>query len=190
MGSWAAFYVKGRDEAAVVEACRQWLHDNRGTWARLTKKPVRKESAVSIEHANNWTLLNPSKKPRRVAVYKHSERWGTAFCGSFFTPNALAEHVSKQRECIVVDTQAQNTSDAYLVSVFDNGARKRELEFAADVGWVKKEGAPLPKEPEPLETEPDGDGWFDQEAVGRYMRSVFDIGWWELPASGTVTLVG
>ncbi len=151
------------------------------------RQAVRQQVGASIEAANNWSLLNPSKEPRRVAVFRQSPRWVTVFYGSFFVPNLLAAHVSSALQCLVVDTQAQNTSDAYLVTVFDKGARRRELEFAADVGWTRNEGTPLPNEPVPLETAPDdddGEGWFDQEAVHRYMRTVFDIAWWELPDDG------
>ena len=193
MGSWAAFYVEGRDEAATAEACTEWLSDHRSAWARLTKKAVRQTAVSDLDLANNWTLLGAAKKPRRVAVYRQSPRWVTTFYGSFCAPNELAEHVSRRLECVVVDTQGQTTSDAYLVTVLDRGACKRELEFAADVGWIKNDGGALDGEPVPLETEPEdepGEGWFDHKAVTRYLQSVFDIAWWELPDSTGAILVG
>ena len=57
--------------------------------------------------------------------------------------------------------------------------------------WFVEEA--LDGEPVPLETEPadePGEGWFDHKAVTRYLQSVFDIAWWELPDSTGAILVG
>ena len=35
----------------------------------------------------------------------------------------------------------------------------------------------------------DAEAWFDDHAVERYLRCVFDLPWWELPPAGSSVLV-
>lgn len=111
----------------------------------------------------------------------------------FPNSNALAAAVSAGCKSRVVDTQGQTTSDAFLIDVYDAGKSVRTLEFAADAGWLKNDGTPLPNEPHPLESpnedEPEEAGFFDAEAVERYLARVFGITWWQLPRAGTPVTV-
>ena len=141
MGSWAAFYVEDISEERVAEACATWLRDQRGLWARLTGRAIG-QRAGELSEAENWTLWNPGGRPRRVAVVRHSPRWVMVFYGSFYEPNELAVHVSTELGARVVDTQGQNTSDAYLIAIHDAGQRTRTLEFCEE--WITNEGTPLP----------------------------------------------
>jgi hypothetical protein len=141
----------------------------------------------------SWGSFRLRGWPDRVAVFSTSPGWVTVLYNGFLSPNALAASISASCNSRVVDTQGQTTSDAYLIEVYDSGKTVRTLEFAVDAGWMKNDGSPLPNEPEPLESpledEPEEAGWFDAEAVERYLARVFGIKWWELPRAGSQVTV-
>jgi hypothetical protein len=193
MGTWTAFYVEGGAESEVVAHCLDWLELRRGIWARLTGRRPQARSTQVPDDFWSWGSFRLRGGPDRLAVFPHSRKWTTVLYNGFFDPNTLAAAVSAGGKCRVVDTQGQTTSDAYLLGVYDSGKSIRTLEFAVDVGWVRNLGPALPNEPDPLESpledEPEEKGWFDADAVERYLARVFDIAWWKLPPSGTQVTV-
>lgn len=194
MGTWTAFYVEGAREDDVAAACLEWLGAHRGIWAKLTGRRPRARSTEVPDDFWSWGSFRlGGRGPDRVAIFSHSPGWVTVLYNAFPTPNQLAAAVSSGLEARVVDAQAQTTSDAYSIEVFEVGTSVRTLEFA-DGSWIQNLGAPLPKEPE-LESPPEdesepGPGWFDSDAAERYLEQVFGIAWWRLPKSGErVTLI-
>lgn len=187
MGTWTAFYVEDTAEEEVVAQCVRWMEDNRRIWARLTRPKPQARTGTIPEDYWRWRNFRLRGGPDRLVIFRNSPVWITVMHNSFLSPNVLAATVSAACKCRVVETQGQTTSDAYLIEVYVTGACVRMLSFAADAGWLRNEGLPDPREPQPLESQDldeEGPGWFDADAVERYLKQVFGIEWWQLPKPG------
>ena len=139
MGTWTAFYVKS-DKESVVTTCKNWF--------------VNEKCRVSEERGHfpdHFDVRITGKPPRSLLIGETCPGWVEVHCDVFCFPNELAKHVSQSRDTTVVDTVAQTTSDAYVLTVYESGSNRRKLEFS-DGEWAAQEGDPLANEPSPLAT--------------------------------------
>lgn len=192
VGTWTAFYVEHASVDEVVSHCIHWMEDHRRLWAKLTRQRPQARLGTIPEDFWRWRNFRLRGGPDRLVVFCTSPAWITVMHNSFLSPNLLAAAVSLACRCRVVETQGQTTSDAYLTEVYVAGTCIRSLSFAADAGWLRNEGLPDAHEPQPLESQDvdeEGPGWFDAEAVERYLKQVFGIEWWQVPTPGPLVTV-
>jgi hypothetical protein len=134
-------------------------------------------------------------RPRAFALGVQEPGWVTVHVDAFEGVGELADSLSQRLAVRVVVCQGQTTSEAWRISVHEEGRVTRHVEFA-DGEWLVQEGDPLAFEADPLGTniaepgdEPCYDFGFDEAAA--YCEELGFRFWSDTqPAEGWVLIRG
>jgi hypothetical protein len=146
MATLSALYVATDEPEPVIEALRSRLA---GADGGVVESGRFENDAAFYDGDDYFEGLAP--QPRAFAVGVQQPGWATAHVGAFEGIGELADALSEQLGVRVVVGQGQTTSEAWRVSVHEEGRTRRHLEFA-DGDWVVQQGTPFAFESQPLGT--------------------------------------
>jgi len=166
LATLSALYVATRDLEALLDTIRSYA----GKSAGETPGEDRLEDDCAF-YAGDEFFDALASRPRAFAVGVQEPGWVTVHVGAFEGVGELADSLSQRLAVRVVVGQGQTTSEAWRISVHEEGRVIRHVEFA-DGEWRVQEGAPLAFEADPLGTniaepgeEPCYDFGFDEAAA-------------------------
>lgn len=139
MPTYCALHVRTTDVEGVVEELREWLGATHGGSIE-----VRRGEADPAADGRGFSLS--ADQPTCFAVAPHGEGWVVARFNCFSDLAVLAARMSARFSAHAVVVNAQSTSDAHLLAVFERGRARRVLEYGD--GLTRNEGEPFPFEGE------------------------------------------
>lgn len=146
MATLSALYVAMEEPEPLIEALRSHL-------AALDGDPGesgRFEHDATFYQGDDY-FQGLASQPRAFAVGVQQRGWVTVHAGAFEGVGGLADALSDQLGVRVVVGQGQTTSEAWRVSVHEEGQTRRHLEFA-EGDWLAQQGMPFAFESQPLGT--------------------------------------
>jgi hypothetical protein len=158
LATLSALYVATRDLEGLLQAIRS----HAGQPAAETTDEARLEDDAAF-YAGDEFFDGLAPRPRTFAVGVQEPGWVTVHVGAFEGVGELADSLSQRLAVRVVVAQGQTTSEAWRISVHEEGRAIRHVEFA-EGEWLVQEGAPLAFEADPLGTnvaEPGEEPWYD-----------------------------
>lgn len=145
MSTYTALHVQSVQTGTLLGSLSNWL------------KLVQKTNSVTIKRGKfpeqfyNERFIAGEDYPNLLVLEANPPGWQTVYYNSFHDMGEITNQVSKTLSCLVIVVMAQSVSEAYFVSVHQEGKTVRVLHWVGDIGeWIAQEGQPLPFERSPL----------------------------------------
>jgi len=171
MGSATMIHVETKQVGDVIRILEEQL----GHWH--SKAEIRRGTGTPFSHLEDDVFINSEEDPPTMfTVDDNQPGWVSIHCNSWFRCNELQARLSLDLDCLVIQTLAQTTSEAYLISIHREGKHLRTLEFG-DSSLITQMGTPFDFEQELLgkDSKTLSDGtvmyFFDMDGVADYCRN-------------------
>ena len=169
MTTYTALHIQSVQIASLHKELAEWL-----TTVHKTKSIGITQGGFPAELYGDAFIVGEGY-PNLLAIGSMPPNWLTVHYNSFYEMQDVASKISKTLSCLAIVVMAQSVSEAYLLSVHNNGKSLRKLYWVGEIGeWVAQEGAPLPFESNPLGhnigTDENPFFVFDRESVIEYCK--------------------
>ncbi|MFN7953346.1 MAG: hypothetical protein U0610_16600 [bacterium] len=134
MGTYTALHVRTTDVEGLVAELSEWL----GSHAAVAIETRRDEVGLTVYGSG---FATSAERPTIFAIASLGDGWLVAHFNCFSDMADLAPLLSARFGARVIVVNAQTTSDAYLLAVYEHGCVRRVLEYCD--GLTRNEGEPF-----------------------------------------------
>lgn len=163
MATWTRFYINTAD----IEEAKRVLKD-------ISNISLDTQSDIPEDFHDSF-MFNETQNPNYLILGKVQEEWVTVLYNSANKLEEWSKIISKELDCKLILTIAQNTVDYYYYSQYRNGEKEREIQVCyGDDMEVINFGAPYDFEHEEPGEKQNFDGeisyFFDFDSLNKYAR--------------------